>query len=124
MPLSTGVGTTGFFVPIRAEIMPNWPIQVWIILIPVLLLGIVSVLLPFVAPRNKRPDDEHWHGFFYSNPNDPALLVPKRYGIGYTLNFGNRWSWPLLFLVLLMAALPVLLALTNMHALRGPRGHT
>ena len=36
---------------------------------------------------------EAWRGIFYFHPNDPALLVPKRFGIGYTLNFGNPWCW-------------------------------
>ena len=44
-----------------------------------------------------RPDltpDDCWKlGIFYYNPRDPALMVEKRFGIGYTLNFGNRLSW-------------------------------
>jgi uncharacterized membrane protein len=32
---------------------------------------------------------------FYYNPDDPALVVEKRFGIGWTLNFGNRWCWVL-----------------------------
>jgi hypothetical protein len=27
-------------------------------------------------------------GDFYFNKNDPKIFVPKRYGFGYTLNFG------------------------------------
>ena len=46
-----------------------------------------------VCAPGERPPDEGWSGPFYSNPDDPALFVPKRYGIGYTLNFGNPWSW-------------------------------
>ena len=26
---------------------------------------------------------------FYVNPDDPAILVPKRMGIGWTINFGR-----------------------------------
>lgn len=41
--------------------------------------------------------DECWLlGGIYYNRNDPALFVQKRFGIGYTLNFGNRRSWVLL----------------------------
>ncbi len=37
---------------------------------------------------------EYWQGvIFYKNPKDPRLFVRKRSGLGYTLNFGNRWSW-------------------------------
>ena len=38
--------------------------------------------------------DTHWvAGIFYCNPDDPAVLVEKRLGFGWTLNFGNRVSW-------------------------------
>lgn len=34
--------------------------------------------------------DDHWKGgFFYVNRADPSLLVEKRFGLGFTLNFGN-----------------------------------
>jgi uncharacterized membrane protein len=37
-----------------------------------------------------RDDDQYWFGvFFYNNPGDPAMFVPKRYGFGWTVNFGN-----------------------------------
>jgi uncharacterized membrane protein len=42
------------------------------------------------------PDAAWKGGFLYYNPNDPALLVEKRMGIGWTLNMGNRWSWLIL----------------------------
>jgi uncharacterized membrane protein len=42
------------------------------------------------------PDDAWRWGLIYYNPDDPALIVEKRIGIGYTLNFGNRWSWALM----------------------------
>lgn len=56
--------------------------------------------------------DEHYRlgGRIYINPQDPALWVDKRFGIGWTLNFGNRWSWLVLGLLLAPAVLvPVLL---------------
>jgi uncharacterized membrane protein len=35
-------------------------------------------------------DDQYWYGdFFYNNPDDPDVFVPKRYGMGWTVNFGN-----------------------------------
>lgn len=37
---------------------------------------------------------ECWRlGIFYYNPADPDIMVPKRTGLGYTLNFGHRASW-------------------------------
>ena len=56
-------------------------------------------------------DNAHWvGGAFYVNKNDPSMLLESRFGIGYSMNFGN-WkavlflcTYTLLFLVLL--ALP------------------
>ncbi|MDQ0768056.1 putative membrane protein [Pseudarthrobacter defluvii] len=37
-----------------------------------------------------RDDDRYWRaGLIYINREDPALLVPRRFGIGWTLNFGD-----------------------------------
>ena len=37
-----------------------------------------------------RDDDKHWRGgLFYINREDPALMVPRRFGLGWALNFGN-----------------------------------
>jgi uncharacterized membrane protein len=53
--------------------------------------------------------DKCWKfGIFYVNADDPALFVAKRYGVGYTLNFGNRWSWAIMVLILFAVTLPLL----------------
>jgi uncharacterized membrane protein len=40
--------------------------------------------------------DECWRwGIIYYNRDDPAFLVEKRVGFGWTLNYGNKWSWVL-----------------------------
>lgn len=43
------------------------------------------------APRADTPDDDrYWKGgMFYLNRNDPALWVPKRFGVGWTVNLGH-----------------------------------
>ncbi len=54
--------------------------------------------------------DECWKfGQIYYNPNDPALMVEKRFGVGYTINFGNRASWLVFGLLLLVIFVPLLL---------------
>jgi len=54
--------------------------------------------------------DECWKlGQIYYNPNDPALMVEKRFGVGYTINFGNRASWLLVALLVLIILVPLLL---------------
>ena len=73
----------------------------------VLLIGlflIAAILILFLPAQRKadtstdryrnadfyRDDDRYWYGgFFYNNPDDPAMFVPKRYGLGWTPNFGN-----------------------------------
>jgi hypothetical protein len=35
-------------------------------------------------------DNRHWVlGWFYVNRNDPSLFIEHRFGVGYTINFGN-----------------------------------
>jgi len=42
---------------------------------------------------DRMPDNAWKLGIFYYNPDDPALMVRRRFTPGYTLNFGNRMSW-------------------------------
>lgn len=54
------------------------------------------------APVGDRTPDKYWKlGLFYINRNDPALFVEKRFGIGYTINFGHPGVW--VFLAVLVA---------------------
>jgi len=53
------------------------------------------------SPVGDRTADRHWKaGLLYFDPADPALLIEKRFGIGYTLNFGHPWTWLLLAVLL------------------------
>ncbi len=47
------------------------------------------------SPKVMNRDDDHfWKmGFIYYNRDDPALMVPKRFGVGCTINLGNVLSW-------------------------------
>lgn len=39
-------------------------------------------------------DDEHWKlGVFYVNRDDASLIVSKRFGIGWTVNFARPAVW-------------------------------
>jgi hypothetical protein len=93
------------------------PIFYWIVFGPIAAVGTFSLLLLGLGRTGRRPPDAAWKGSFYSNPNDPALLVPKRFGIGYTLNFGNPWSWAVLAFVLLMVAVPLISLVASTHHL-------
>jgi uncharacterized membrane protein len=96
---------------------PPFPPPIWIILVPIFLLAVLSLLMPFLVMERQRPPDEGWKGIFYSNRDDPALFVPKRFGIGYTLNFANPWSWAVLVLIFAMVAGPLILSAAYMRHL-------
>jgi len=88
---------------------------------PFLILGVAVMIIGLSIWSGYQPDttesspvadrtpDECWKlGIIYYNPDDPALMIEKRFGIGWTLNFGNRLSW------IVMAAImcfPVLMSL-------------
>ena len=47
-------------------------------------------------------DNTRWIlGVWYVNPADPAVMVESRFGIGYTMNLGNRVAQGLLTFYLL-----------------------
>jgi uncharacterized membrane protein len=71
------------------------------VVLPILAAVVVAVVI--LARNNRardegeedtglthRDDDRYWRGgLFYINREDRALLVPRRFGLGWTLNFGN-----------------------------------
>ena len=47
--------------------------------------------------------DSAWkQGVFYFNPDDAAVFVEQRTGIGYTLNFANPRAWIFVGIILLL----------------------
>lgn len=55
-------------------------------------------------------DNRHWFlGVIYVDRGDPSLLVESRFGIGYTLNLGNRTA--VLFLASYVTLVAILLGL-------------
>jgi uncharacterized membrane protein len=57
-----------------------------------------------------RTPDSCWKlGMFYFNRADPAVFLEKRFGLGYTLNFGNPWVW--IAMGVLLTAIAALLLL-------------
>lgn len=80
-----------------------------------------SAAAPSGAPESvpvagDRTPDQCWKaGMFYVNPDDPAILVEKRFGIGYTLNFGRTAAWLLMLAILGVAIGGALIGLLTMH---------
>jgi len=72
-----------------------------VVVLPILTAVVVGVVV--LARNNRerdegeedtglthRDDDKYWPGgLIYINREDPALLVPRRFGLGGALNFGN-----------------------------------
>lgn len=59
-----------------------------------------------------RDDDRYWYGgVVYYNPDDPDPVVPKRYGFGWTVNFGHPLGKVFLLIMIGMVLLPVVLAI-------------
>ena len=49
-----------------------------------------------LRPNDKvaRDDDAYWPmGMFYCNADDPSIVVPKRFGVGWTINVARPAAW-------------------------------
>ena len=79
-----------------------------VVMVLVLALEITSI---WAGPKTVREPydgtlDACWYGsLFYYNRKDPALMVPKRFGSGYTLNFGRPTAWWMMAIVILLPIL-------------------
>ncbi|MCU1573116.1 MAG: hypothetical protein JWO93_1198 [Micrococcaceae bacterium] len=96
-----------------------------IVALPILAAVVVAVVV--LARNNRerdageqdtglthRDDDKNWHGgLFYINPDDPALMVPRRFGLGWALNFGNPRAAMLLAGVLALISVVITLRLNS-----------
>ena len=43
-------------------------------------------------PQVDNPENYKLH-IFYFNKKDPRVMVPKRYGFGWTINFARPYVW-------------------------------
>ena len=67
-----------------------------------------------VPPVGDRTADHYWKlGLMYFNRNDPALFAEKRFGVGYTLNFGHPGTW--VFLALVVAVFVAIILIVPSH---------
>jgi uncharacterized membrane protein len=92
-----------------------------VIVLPILAAVVVAVVV--LARNNRerdegekdtglthRDDDKYWRGgLFYINRDDHALMVPRRFGLGWTLNFGNPGAAMLLAGVVALIGLVITL---------------
>jgi uncharacterized membrane protein len=94
-----------------------------VVVLPVLAAVVVAIMV--LAGNNRerdegekdtglthRDDDKYWRGgLLYVNRDDHALMVPRRFGLGWTLNFGNPKSAMFLAGVVLLIGLLITLRL-------------
>jgi uncharacterized membrane protein len=57
------------------------------------------------CPVDPTPNECWKGGMIYYNPNDAALFVARRDGVGFTSNMGNPWSWVMLGSLLVLIAI-------------------
>jgi uncharacterized membrane protein len=106
--------------------LPLASIGIWAVAVPIVIIFLVAIIMrggqggsripgatPGIAVGDRTPDERWKFGMFYFNPGDSALFVEKRLGVGYTLNFGNVWSWVLLGVFI---AAPLILRWVMPHA--------
>ena len=89
-----------------------WPLLAFSFAAIVALLAI-TVRIARAAPKEPPRNPQAWHGFIYVDRDDPAMFVPKRYGVGYTFNFGHPGAVALTFIFLVVPLLIALLATIN-----------
>ena len=89
---------------------------------PVLVLAFAAILVMLVAtfvalkgiPRPPVRNPAAWRGgLFYVDREDPALFVPKKYGGGYTFNYGRPLAWVILFAFLIVPLAIAIFAAVN-----------
>jgi len=80
-----------------------WPMTMLALLARLLLAGqggSRGVTPDSGAPLGDRADDRYWvWGLIYFNRGDPAFLVEKRFGVGYTFNFAHPFAWAMLAVI-------------------------
>ncbi|QHT59292.1 DUF1648 domain-containing protein [Paenibacillus lycopersici] len=118
---------TAFFSYIQATMLYGWPSRVLaVVTVLVMLLVIGGIVGLTVTVRRLGLQEQgsgdgegaaggaHWlaGGGLYYNPRDPAVFVPKKYGIGWTVNFGRPVGWVVVgTLILIPFAIVTLVAL-------------
>ena len=79
------------------SLLPLYRVGPAALMIPIFAYVIAVIAWSFkLNAENEGEDtpDEYWRGgAIYYNPGDPAIFVQKRFGVGYTINFGNHRSW-------------------------------
>lgn len=102
--------------PEMASSMIMWAIPLTFLVITFAVVGIYAIKVgqggsrlkgevnsPSLENKIAVDDDQYWKGgLFYMNKNDPSIMVEKRFGVGWTLNFAHPISWIVLLVPLIL----------------------
>ncbi len=101
-------GAVGFsFILSAARLLSMGQIgTICIVLTLLVVVGVVALCVVYgqngsrllarmkASPLMPQDDDEHWKlGILYFNRDDPSLFLPKRFGVGWTINFARPAAW-------------------------------
>lgn len=102
---------TFLFISLRMIEYPSYDFPLYVIALPIVMGYLMLLLSPvFLGQMGARlsvsgeegentgasntDDDRKWvWGIFYYNREDPSILIGRRFGVGWTFNFGNPRSW-------------------------------
>ncbi|HTB78155.1 MAG TPA: DUF5808 domain-containing protein [Polyangiaceae bacterium] len=106
-----GVSLMTAFLAIDLPLGPPMPLAVLlsISVAPLVISMAVGGIRLTAAHRRARESGhgakvEGYHAFYYAKSSDQRLWVPKRSGMGWTINFAHPLGWPMLLLTL---AIPI-----------------
>ncbi|AKA47974.1 hypothetical protein IX51_01455 [uncultured archaeon] len=119
--MMTSLAVWGILPPDSVLVLTLLPVLVGAIVLSAVLMSFGQMGSRLDVPELKgentgkvnRNDDRYWKGgALYYTPKDPAILVGKRFGVGWTFNFGHRVTWAVFAAIILV---PVLIALFSTH---------
>lgn len=114
------IGVTFLLISLRIWYYPSIEFSLYSIVLPMIFGYVLLITAPYLIGQmgsritvpgeeledsgsNNIDDDREWRaGMFDFNKQDPSLLVGKRFGIGWTLNFANPRAWLILAAVAIM----------------------
>ncbi|WP_308637806.1 DUF5808 domain-containing protein [Paenibacillus silvisoli] len=92
---------TVYFSIVQAATLYGWKRELLLavtialfVLILASIAGLILIVNRLGLSQQGADDEGQWlAGFLYYNPLDKAVFVPKRYGVGWTVNFGRPAGW-------------------------------
>jgi len=95
-------------------VVPELPTMLFMVIFPAIAVPYILRLIRLGRASGGGGDgtpDECWKlGIIYFNPEDPAIFVEQRFGIGYTLNFANSATWIFGGIIVALSFSPLLLS--------------